>query len=314
LCRREKFDIVHTHTSKGGFLGRIAARLAGVPLVIHTAHGYVFNETDSKIAALVYTYLERLATYFCDLIISVNDEERLIAIDKKVAGPDKIVTILNGIDVSKYENATPSEALRHELDPSGNAILIGTTGRLMPQKGLAYFLQAMPIILEACPSACFVSAGDGPLEAELKRLADKLGIADRCRFLGFRKDIPELLACFDIFVLPSLWEGLSISLLEAMAASNPVVTTNIKGTREVITDGVDGLLVEPASPAALAKAVISLIHDKARAQALARTAKQKINDSFREEVMIERTLALYDREAVTSLRHTIAQAELGPQS
>jgi glycosyltransferase involved in cell wall biosynthesis len=310
LCRREKFDIVNTHTSKGGFLGRIAARLAGVPLVIHTAHGYAFNEVDSKLTALFYTYLEKFAAYSCDLVISVNEEERLIAIQKKVVSPDKIVTVLNGINVSKFENVVPTDSLRRELDPSGEAILIGATGRLTPQKGFTYLIRAMPFILEAYPHARVMFVGDGLLEAQLKSLAGELGIADQCQFLGFREDVPELLACFDIFVLPSLWEGLSISLLEAMAAGKPLVTTNIKGNREVIDDGVDGLLVNPADPVALADAATKLIRDEERARAMGERAKQKIKESFSEEVMVERTLELYAsaRPAASSGRPRIARS------
>jgi glycosyltransferase involved in cell wall biosynthesis len=301
LCRREKFDIVNTHTSKGGFLGRLAARLAGVPVVVHTAHGYVFNEVDSKLSAVFYLYLEKFASYFCDLIISVNEEERLIAIEKKVTHPDKIVTVLNGINVGKFENVGATDSLRRELDPSGDAILIGATGRLMPQKGFVYLVKAMPAILAACPQARFVFVGDGPLEQALKSLADDLHVSESCLFLGFREDVPKLLNVFDIFALPSLWEGLSISLLEAMAAGKPVVTTNIKGNREVIDHGTDGLLVSPANPEALADAVIELVHDKARAETLGQRARQKIKTSFSEEAMVSHTLELY---AATYVRKT----------
>ncbi len=293
LCQRKKFDIVNTHTSKGGFLGRIAARLAGVPLVIYTAHGYIFNEVDSRLTAIIYTCLEKFAAYFCDLVISVNEEERLIAIEKKVVSPDKIVTVLNGINVSKFENAVPTELLRRELDPSGEAILIGTTGRLASQKGYVYLIKAMPLIIERYPKARALFVGEGPLEGELKSLAGELGIADKCRFLGFRKDIPELLACFDIFVLPSLWEGLSITILEAMAAGKPVVTTNIKGNREAIDNGVNGLLVNPADSLALADTVINLIRNKEHARNIGLMANRKVRESFSEERMIERTLDLY---------------------
>jgi glycosyltransferase involved in cell wall biosynthesis len=293
LCRREKFDLVNTHTSKGGVLGRIAARLAGVPLIIHTAHGYAFNETDSKLTAVFYTWLEKLATYFCDLVISVNDEERLMAIEKKVVSPDKIVTVLNGIDVNRFENVVATDSLRRELDLSGQETLIGTVGRMMPQKGFVYLVRAIPFIVEEYPHTRFVFVGDGALESELKSLAGELGIADYCRFLGFREDIPELLACFDIFALPSLWEGLSITLLEAMAAGKPIVTTDIKGNREVIDDGRDGLLVSPADSEALASAMVDLIRDGKRARTMGERARHKVKASFSEEAMVERTLELY---------------------
>jgi glycosyltransferase involved in cell wall biosynthesis len=293
LCRRERFDIVNTHTSKGGILGRIAARLAGVPHVVHTVHGYAFNEVDSRAKAIVYTWLERLASPFCDVIISVNEEERLIAIEKKITSPEKITTVLNGIDTSVFRDVGPVDNLRRELDPGGDAVLIGSTGRLAPQKGFEYAVRAMPAIVDAYPQTRLVIAGDGPLEADLKALARQMGVADHCLFLGFRPDVPELLACYDIFVLPSLWEGLSISLLEAMAAGKAIVTTAIKGNREVIDDGVDGVLVPPADPDVLAGALIDLIGDRECIVMLGENARRKAVEEFSQEAMVARTLELY---------------------
>jgi glycosyltransferase involved in cell wall biosynthesis len=293
LCRRERFTIVNTHTSKGGILGRLAARLAGVPVVIHTAHGYIFNEVESQRRAAFYRWLERIATHFCDLVISVNAEERRIAVAEKVVPADKIVTVLNGIQVRKFSDVGDTTALRRELDPTETAVLIGTTGRLMPQKGYIHLVNAIPEILKNYPQAQFVFVGDGPLENELKQQAKALNVYHACQFLGFRDDVPQLLNVFDIFVLPSLWEGLSISLLEGMAAGRAVVTTDIKGNREVIAHGEDGLLVSPADPRALAEAVNALIVDKTKAEELGRRAQLKIKTLFSEQAMVNQTLDHY---------------------
>lgn len=293
LCRRERFDIVSTHTSKGGMIGRVAARLAGTPHIVYTAHGYAFNEVDSKAKATLYRWLERIASHFCNVVICVNEEERLMAIEEKVVAPEKIVTVLNGIDTAIYQRTGPTDSLRHELDPGGDAILIGSTGRLAPQKGFEFLVQAMPAVLAACPEARLVIAGDGPLGPELKSLARQVGVADQCLFPGFRADIPELLQCYDVYALPSLWEGLSISLLEAMAAGKAIVTTNIKGNREVIENGVCGVLVPPGDPPALAGALLDLMRDRPRAAALGRRAQQKAVETFSQDAMIVRTLELY---------------------
>jgi glycosyltransferase involved in cell wall biosynthesis len=294
FCRRERFDVVHTHTSKGGFLGRIGARLAGVPLVIHTAHGFHFNHMKlGAKGAMFYRALEKFAALFCDLIISVNEEDRLSAIQKRVVRPSKIHTVVNGINTKKFENVVPPDSLRKDLDPSGQGILIGTTGRLVPQKGYHLLIQAMPSVLREFPGARVIFVGDGPLEAELKVLADQLGVSDQCRFLSFRTDIPELLALFDIFVLPSLHEGLSISLLEALAAGKPIVATNIKGNREVIDHGVNGLLVNPGDSSAVAEGLIHLIRNKEQARGMGERAREKAIASFSEEAMVQRTLDLY---------------------
>ena len=294
LCRRERFDVVHTHTSKGGFLGRIGARLAGVPLVIHTAHGFYFNQINcGPKEVMFYRSLEKFASLFCDLIISVNEEDRLRAIQKKVVRPSKIRTVINGINTKRLENVVPPDSLPADLDPSGQGILIGTTGRLMQQKGYDYLIQAMPSVLREFPGARVIFVGEGPLESELKGLAYQVGVSDQCRFLSFRTDIPELLAVFDIFVLPSLWEGLSISLLEALAAGKPIVATKIKGNREVIDHGVNGLLVNPGDPAALAEGIIHLLRDKEKARAMGERARKKAIASFSEEAMVRRTIDLY---------------------
>jgi glycosyltransferase involved in cell wall biosynthesis len=294
VCRQEKFDIVNTHTSKGGVIGRIGARLAGVPLVVHTVHGYAFS-TDHipQWQVFIYTMIERLATLFCDLVISVNAEDRQRAIENKVAPPDKIVTVLNGIDTTPFEKAQAPTTLRDELDPTGEAILLGSTGRLSTQKGFSYLINAMPLVLEAYPDARLVIAGKGPLYEELDALIGELALNEQCKLLGFRDDIPELLTCLDIFVLPSLWEGLSISLLEAMAAGKPIVATDIRGTREVLEDGVDGVVVPPGDPAALKGGIADLIEDRERALVLGECAREKVRTAFSEEAMVRNTLELY---------------------
>lgn len=293
LCRKEKFDIVHTHTSKGGFLGRIAARLAGVPTVIHTVHGFAFHEFSSGLTTSFYASLEKLASRFCDLIICVNNQDRLTAIERGIGRPDKIVTILNGIDLRRFEDVVITDSERDRLGLPREAVLVGTVGRLAAQKGFEYLIKAIPCIVRAHPQTWFLFAGDGPLKAELQALAEKLGVRDRCRFLGFRRDIPQLLAYYDVFVLPSLWEGLSITLLEAMAASKAVIATNVKGNREVISDGINGVLCEPKNSEALANGIIDLIENEDKARLLGERARQTVEQRFDERIMLKRTLELY---------------------
>jgi glycosyltransferase involved in cell wall biosynthesis len=293
LCRRTKFDVVHTHTSKGGFLGRIAARLAGVPTIIHTIHGFSFNELTPWWKTAFYVQLEKLASNFCDVAISVTEQHRLLAIQKGIAEPDDVITIHNGIDLSRFEGITDVQSRRRDLDPSNQAILIGTVGRLAPEKGQIYLLQAMPAVVRKHPEAHLVFIGEGPQEDELKTVATELGVADHCRFLGFRRDVPALLACLDIFVQPSPREGLSVTLLEAMASRKPVVAADITGNQEVIDDGINGVLCQPMSSAALAEALIALIENRERAHLLGIEARGKVEKHFDERMMLEQTLKLY---------------------
>jgi glycosyltransferase involved in cell wall biosynthesis len=294
FCLRKRFDLVVTHTSKGGFLGRIAARLAGVPRIIHTAHGFAWHEFTSSAATRFYTMLERIAAHFCDLVISVNHEDRLDAINRQIVSPEKIVTVPNGIDVNRF-SAAQLPTLRQQLAGTRDSFVIGAVGRLAPQKGFKYLILAMPAILAKYPNCRLVVVGSGPLETKLRSLACLClpQEVDRCEFLGFRTDIPELLGCFDVFVQSSLWEGLSITLLEAMAAAKPIVATDIKGTREVITDGVDGLLIEPADPTALADAIVELLQNRERARMMGIQARETIRQHFSQEAMVQNTLQLY---------------------
>jgi glycosyltransferase involved in cell wall biosynthesis len=293
LCRKEKFDIVHTHTSKGGFLGRIAARIAGVPIVFQTVHGFSFNELTPWLITAFYVYLERLAGPFGDVMISVTDQHRLMAIEKGITKPDKIITIHNGINLSRFEGIAATKSMSRELGLSREAILIGTVGRLAPQKGQTYLLRAMPHVVRKHPQTNLVFVGDGPQEAELRDLAVELDVADHCSFLGFRRDVPELLACFDILVQPSPREGLSITLLEAMAARRPVIATNIAANREVVDNGINGVLCQPMNSAALAKAIIDLIENQEEARLLGERAREKVEQHFDDQKMLEQTLALY---------------------
>jgi len=302
LCRRERFDLVHTHTSKGGFLGRIAARLAGVPVIVHTVHGFAFHEFTGSVRTIVYTYLERFAAQFCDLLICVNNEDRRTAIERGIVEPAKIVTILNGIDLAPFTGETATDALRKELGIPEQATIVGTVGRLAPQKGFADLVAAVPEILCEQPDTWFVFAGNGPQREELEGQAEALGISERCRFLGFRHDIPRLLACYDIFVLPSLWEGLSITLLEAMAASKPVVVTDIKGNREVVHDGVNGLLCQPYNGSALAEAITRLIEHPELAATLGKGARHTIEQCFDKQAMLAQTVDIYRTLTSTQIR------------
>lgn len=302
FCRQCRFDVVHTHMPKGGVVGRTAASLAGTPLVIHTIHGLIYNDFIPPWRARLYRSLERLSGRFCNVFISVNEGDRLRAIEAGIAKPGHIVTIPNGIDTRQFINTTPAP-LRAELLIPEEAVLIGTTGRLAVQKGLEYLIRAVPLLVAAEPRAHVAFAGIGELEDDLRALVSELGVEEHCHFLGFRQDIPALLASFDLYAQPSLWEGLSISLLEAMAAGKPIVTTDIIGSREVIEDGVTGLLVPPTDVEALATALLSLMRNPTRAQELGRSAGQHVVKHFDANRMVEETLELY--------RHWLARTAVG---
>lgn len=303
LCRKEKFDLVATHTSKGGFIGRLSARLAGVPNIVHHAHGFSFNRQLGAGSRRFYIFLERLAARSGDLIISVNELQRQMAIEFGVDAPDRICTVHNGIDLRPFLRAN-RDAARAKLGFNGATPVIGAIGRLEEQKGLVYLIRAFPLILRQTPSAHLVVAGEGPLRMELEREAAKSGAGSQIHFLGFRRDVPEMLAAFDVYVQPSLWEGLSISLIEALAAGKPIVATNIEGNREVVDDGMTGLLVPASDPEATARSVNELLGSPGFARTLGLNARCAAEERFSEERMVEQNLKAYDA-VVGRQRHRV---------
>lgn len=302
LCRQRRPDVVHTHNPKSGVIGSIAAGLARIPLVIHHIHGLTFNDAISPRRAWLFRTMERIAAPFRDVQISVNEADRWRAIEAGLGEPDSIVTVLNGIDVERFTNVTPAP-LRKELSLPDDAILIGWTGRLAVQKGLEYLIRAIPELIAAEPRAHVLLVGSGELESDLRILVTELGVEDHCHFLGFRQDVPALLAGFDLYAQPSLWEGLSISLLEAMAAGKPIVATDIIGNRELIEDGVSGMLVPPTDVKALATALLKLVRDATQSQRLGSQARKRVEQHFSVGRMVRETVDLY--------RHWLARKDVG---
>jgi glycosyltransferase involved in cell wall biosynthesis len=288
LCRREKFDLVATHTSKGGFLGRLAAKLAGAPHIVHHAHGFAFRETQKPWIQRCYILLERIAARACDRIISVSEDHRQGGLRARVAPPEKIVTVLNGIDVGAFDRpARPSARKPGE-------VVIGVASRFAPKKGIGDLIEAFPAIHAAHPGARLVLAGDGPSRVELQEQAGRTGLGDRIQFAGFCENVPDVMAAFDIVTQPSISEGLSISVLEGMAAGKPLVVCDIQGNREIITQGVNGMTVPPSDPPSLAAAINWLIDHPSEAQTLAARARADCKARFSRERMVKEILESYD--------------------
>jgi len=292
FLRREHYGIVHTHTSKGGFVGRLAARLAGVPVIVHTAHGFAFHERSPHSALLFYSALERIASQWCDRIVSVSEFHRRWALELRICGSPKILAIPNGI-AALANPEVPRAELRRQLGVRNGDLLILSMARLAPDKGLEYLIQAAAILLRTERRFQIVIAGDGPLRARLEELAHTLGVADWVTFLGFREDISDLLAASDLVVLPSLREGLSIALLEAMAAGKPIVATSIGSHRELAFQAEIARLVPPADAPALCEAILQLAPDAKLMARLGMNAQTLFASQYTEEKMLSTYKQLY---------------------
>ena len=292
VLRENAVDVLHTHGGIAGFYGRLAARKAGTPVVVHTVHGIHYLHYRNPAACRAFILLERRLSRTTDAVIfvSVADMERAARL--RLACPPKARLIRNGVPPVETGRLREPAAVRAELGATDRPLVVAIS-RLHRQKGVSHLLRAVPFVRREVPQARFVVAGGGPLTERLGDLVGDLKLEDSVALLGERRDALDILAAADLFVLPSLWEGLPYVLVEAAALGKPIVATDIDGIREVISSGANGLLVRPKDPAALASALIFLLKDKAFAAGLGEAARKDIPPRFSLESMIAETEALY---------------------
>ncbi len=295
FLRSNNYDIVHTHTSKAGFIGRLAGWLAGSKRVIHTVHGFAFHEESSLITKCLYVLLERVASRWCDHIVTVSNFHREWAIQLRIGNERKVLSIPNGIPIERVQPDKGVRELQAEYRGDESVFIILTAGRLARQKGLEFLIQALPL-LKARISMPFkvVLAGSGPLKAVLEEMVVDLGLERDVVFSGFQRNVGNLLASCDLVVLPSLREGLSIALLEGMAAGKPIVTTSIGSNKEVTSDGEGAWLVPPKDVKELANAIAVLMEDRKKAEDLAARGKAIYLERYTEDNMLKRYAVLYE--------------------
>ena len=284
---------MHTHTSKGGFVGRLAARLAGVPVILHTAHGFAFHEGSPAATRFCYSALERIASHWCDRIVSVSEFHRDWAIQLGICSPRKIIAIPNGVSEAPRNHQVEVAELRTQLGARPGDLLILTIARLASDKGLEYLIEAAALLPPTGRSTHIVIAGDGPVRERLQRLVVTLGLTERVTFIGFREDVGDLLAACDLVILPSYREGLSISLLEAMAAAKPIIATSIGSQREVGSHGEMACLVPPADSLALARAITQLTGHPELMARLSANARAVYDSFYTENRMLRTYWKLY---------------------
>lgn len=300
-----RIDVVHTHRYKDTVLGTIAAKLAGVPHVIRTVHG--LREPMAGWNRIKFGAYERL-----DNFILRAAADRVIAVSNRMAGTliangfksSRVTTIHNGIDLAKSIASRSAGDMKRALGVTDASIVFGTAGRLSPVKGHDTFIKAARLILDKVPGARFVFAGDGPLETNLKALAARSGVDGACVFLGARSDINDVIAAFDVLVLPSLSEGLPMAVLEGMAAGKAVVASRVGGLPEVIQHGTSGLLVPPADAQALASACVDLATDREWASRMGTEAKRVVAAEFSHERGAAAVVDLYRSIALRQPRRS----------
>ncbi len=296
LLKKEKPDIVHTHTSKAGLLGRLAARLAGIPSIIHTPHGHVFFGYFDALKTRMFILLEKLASRITDKIIALTPREKADYLRYKVAEEDKLVIIPSGIELYKCQPIPQEERskLKKKLGIPEHSAVVGTAGRLVPVKGPGFLIQAVGQVISEHPDTYLVFAGDGPLRKNLEKDAVDMGLAKNIIFTGWRDDMARILSVFDIFCLPSLNEGMGRVLVEAMALGKPVVASDVGGIPDLIIPGKNGFLVPPRNPGELAQQILFLIKNREEREKLGRAGK-KMASTYSDEIMVKKIAELYEK-------------------
>lgn len=282
--RIEQPDIVHTHSSKTGIIGRLAAFFARVPLIVHTVHGFSFAGEKSSINKFVFAFLEFIASKLSDKIIVLNDSDAAIAKHQLHVKEGRLVILPNGVDVDCYAQADPD--FRYKIRrsvfgiDSDQHLIIAMIGRLWEQKNPLCFVRSAISVVEKHANVSFYLIGDGESRDELEATIFSSGFSDRIHILGWRSDVPDLLNAIDVMVLPSRWEGMPLAILEAMSSSVPIVASDIPGNNHLVRDGIDGILFPVDDSDALSFALVTLIDNPSLRLRFSSQARLRVISEF----------------------------------
>ncbi|MET7697869.1 glycosyltransferase family 4 protein [Streptomyces sp. NPDC005485] len=282
LIRRERFTVVHTHSAKGGFLGRTAARLCRTPVVVHTFHGLSFHTRMSPGRRAMYRALERATRRFTHRFLAVAPRVAQEVVEQRLAPPGTVHVVPSAVDLGRIP-LDFDPAARLALGVPAATALVGTVGRIDTQKAPLDFVRMAALVRAARPDTTFVMLGDGPLAPDVRRLATELGV--EVALTGHRADAAELVAGLDVFVITSLYEGLGRALTEALAAARPVVATSVNGVPDLVEPGATGLLAPAADPAGLARGVLWMLDHPEEAAAMGRQGRERVRAAFAPQAM-----------------------------
>jgi glycosyltransferase involved in cell wall biosynthesis len=316
LMRRERFTIVHCHTPKAELLGQLAARLAGVPIVVDTFRGIYDRAGGGRIQRWLLVAMSRIAAWCADLVLCQSRDAAAALVRDRLCASDRVVVLGNGIDIRSFDRTRVDEAAlaatRKALGLDAARPVVGFVGRLVREKGILDLFQAMSMVRARVPNAQLLVIGpadnDKP-DAVTPDDARRFGLDEYCVFTGLRTDMPQLYALMDVFVLPSFREGLPRAPMEAAAMAVPCVVTDIQGCREVVEHGRNGMLVPTGSPSALADAIVTLLTHRDLASRMGRAGREKALESFDEERVFSAVKLAYARLLAEK---RIALSQFGP--
>lgn len=293
FIKENNIDIVHTHSSKAGILGRLAARLAKTRVILHTVHGWSFNDYQPWFLRWFFIALERFVARFTDRIIVVSNFDKHRGLNNRIGVDGRYELIRYGIDFDEF--GLRKKNIRNEFKINSNDLVVGMIACFKPQKSPQDFVRLASLVSKTTLPLKFILVGDGVLRKKIEKLVCKFNLQKQVILTGWRKDIPEILSTLDIFVLTSLWEGLPICVLEAMASSKPVISTNTGGIEEVIAEGKSGFLASPGDLNKMAEKLVILLKDSNLRLRMGSDAKGSLDSDFNSAHMIMHSQNLYDR-------------------
>lgn len=299
--KKEKFDIIHTHTPKPGLLGQLAAKMAGVPIIVNTIHGFYFQKEDSWMKRKFFILIEKIAAKCSDLIFSINKEDIKTAVKERICSSDLIKYSGDGINIDRFNPKRFSDGFilnrKKELGIDSRKKNIGIVARLVKEKGYLDLFEAFKIILEKFPETLLLIIGS--LEPEKKdalnpnTIVKNYRIGENVIFLGEQIEVVELYALMDMFILPSYREGLGLVILEASAMEKPVIVTDIRGCREAVDNNKTGILIPVKNPEKLAEAIIYLFKNPEKAKEMGKRGREKVLREFDERIIFSRIKTEY---------------------
>jgi glycosyltransferase involved in cell wall biosynthesis len=296
FLKKNRYHIVHTHNSKAGFLGRLAAKFAGVPVIVHTVHGFAFHDQEPIWRQNLFRNLERRASRWCDKMIFISQPLIDWALREGVVTEDKAVKIYSGIELDQFGPVTEDtkNRIRSKWRIGHEDVVIGVVSKLWEGKGHAILIKAFKELRKEIKDIRLVIVGEGYIYNELRNLVHMLGLKDSVLFTGFQMDVSEIIATFDVAVLPSFFEGMGRVLLEAMAMEKPVVASRVGGIPDLVEHGVNGFLVSPGDVFELSNTIKKIVRDKKLAHEMGEKGRKRITEQFSAEAMVQSIEKVYN--------------------
>ena len=298
ILKKENPQIVHTHSSKAGILGRVAARLVGVPIIIHSIHGFGFNPYQKFFVRWLFVWIERWVAKITTCLIAVSQQNILDGRQLKVGKQEQYLLIRSGVDIAKIRETfrgTDPHEIRTALNIPDNAKIVLNISSFKTQKNPIAFIRLARKIVPFVPNVVFLLVGDGELRFEIEQEIKSSGLSERVKLLGWRRDVPKILSATDVFVLTSLWEGLPRAAVEALICSRPVVAFAVDGLKDIVHDGKNGYLINPNSLDEMSEKLILVLRDNELLRRLSDQAGKTIDNTFDILKMVQEQELLYKK-------------------